>query len=55
MRDRRIDREDWSYDKEKLKSNYYIDSHMVRPLSKYYKEIKELVDVIGLTSLNYSR
>jgi len=44
----RIDRVAWGYDKQKLKENYYIDAHMVRPLSKYYKEIKELADDVGL-------
>lgn len=44
----RIDRTNWKYDKNKLKNNYYIDSHMVRPLTKYFKEIKELADDLGL-------
>lgn len=44
----RIDRVDWRYDKTKLKNRYYIDAHMVRPLEKYYKEIKELADDLGL-------
>lgn len=48
MPDRRIDRSNWQYDKKKLKEGYYIDAHMVRPLDKYYKEIKELLDDIGL-------
>lgn len=44
----RIDRVAWGYDKNKLKNHYYIDAHMVRPLDKYYKEIKELADDLGL-------
>lgn len=48
MPERRIDRLKWGYDKKKLKEGYYIDAHMVRPLDKYYKEIKELLDDIGL-------
>lgn len=48
MLPQRIDRSDWRYDKEKLKNNYYIDAHMVRPLQKYYREIKELADDLGL-------
>lgn len=44
----RIDRADWKYSKNKLKEGYYVDSHMVRPLDKFYKEIKELTDDLGL-------
>lgn len=47
--DQRIDRARWGYDKAKLKSNYYIDAHMVRPLDKYYKEIRELASDLGLS------
>lgn len=48
----RIDRADWGYDKQKLKDNYYIDAHLVRPLDQYYKEIKELADDLGLSILS---
>lgn len=48
MEPQRIDRVAWGYDKEKLKNNYYIDAHMVRPLNKYYSEIKELANDLGL-------
>jgi hypothetical protein len=40
--EKRIDRSDWNYDKELVKKRYYIDSHMVRPYTKYKKEIDEL-------------
>lgn len=39
----RIDRVDWRYDKEKLHNGHYIDSHMLRPYSKYKKEIDQLI------------
>jgi len=48
MVEQRIDRADWRYDKEKLKNNYYIDAHMVRPLDTYRKEIEELAHDLGL-------
>ncbi|NPV13124.1 MAG: hypothetical protein HPY57_15260 [Ignavibacteria bacterium] len=43
LRDRdfknRIDRSNWTYDINKLKESYYIDSHLLRPYNKYKKEI----------------
>lgn len=39
----RIDRADWQYDSKKLKENYYIDSHMLRPYKKYKKQIDALI------------
>lgn len=48
MMPHRIDRACWQYDEQKLKQRYYIDAHMVRPLDKYYKEIKKLSDDLGL-------
>ncbi len=43
----RIDRAYWSYHKDLVrKKNYYVDSHMLRPYSKYKKEIDELVDTL---------
>lgn len=49
MESRRIDRSNWTYDKAKISSDYYIDAHMVRPLDQYYSQIKALVDDLGLT------
>lgn len=41
---RRIDRMHWSYDRELLKQgHYYVDSHMLRPYSRYKNEIDSLV------------
>jgi len=40
----RIDRGNWSYDDNKI--DQYIDSHMLRPLSEYHKEILELTSLI---------
>lgn len=48
MVERRIDRACWGYDKQKLKRNFYVDAHMVRPLDKYRKEIEELAQDLGL-------
>lgn len=38
----RIDRIKWKYDKNRLKDNYYIDAHLLRPYSKYKAEINKL-------------
>jgi len=38
----RIDRSSWSYDIKRLYNNEYIDSHMLRPLEKYRKDLKPL-------------
>jgi hypothetical protein len=38
----RIDRSNWNYSTSKL--NEYIDSHSLRPYSKYKKEILELIN-----------
>ena len=46
---KRIDRSNWIYDVDKLKDGYYIDSHMLRPYSKYKKEIDELLFHLGIT------
>lgn len=40
---KRIDRNNWIYDVEKLKSGYYIDSHSLRPFSKYKNEIEKII------------
>lgn len=41
---RRIDRSNWEYDFNKLKSNYYIDSHLLRPYSQYKNEIDKILN-----------
>jgi len=51
---RRIDRGDWQYDIKKLKQNYYVDSHMLRPYKKYKSEIDELATHIGLGDVGYN-
>lgn len=40
---KRIDRGKWSYDIELLKKGHYIDSHLLRPYDKYFKEVNELL------------
>jgi hypothetical protein len=42
----RIDRSDWSYDVDKVKKGYYVDSHLLRPYNKHSKEIDKLIDFI---------
>lgn len=43
----RIDRAYWRYNKDLVrKKNYYVDSHMLRPYSKYKKEIDELLETL---------
>jgi hypothetical protein len=39
----RIDRGNWNYDHELLKSGYYIDSHLLRPYNKYKYDIDKLL------------
>jgi len=41
----RIDNDRWKYpvDENLLKAGYYIDSHMIRPYSKYKKKIDKLL------------
>lgn len=43
---RRIDRINWSYDIEKVQREYYIDSHLLRPYSKYSTEINNLINLL---------
>ena len=43
---RRVDRGNWRYDSNLLKSGYYIDSHLLRPYSNYKKYIDELLFLI---------
>ena len=40
----RIDRSKWTYDKSKLQSKGYIDSHSLRPYSSFKTEIDSLVN-----------
>jgi len=43
---RRIDRSNWTWQLELLKSGYYIDSHLLRPYKDYKQPIDQLVDQI---------
>ena len=43
---RRIDRGNWSYNLNLLKSGYYIDSHMLRPYNTYKDKINDLLEKI---------
>jgi hypothetical protein len=40
----RIDRSNWSYNPEKVKSGEYIDSHSLRPYSQHKTEIDKLIN-----------
>jgi len=40
---RRVDRGDWNYNVELLKSGHYIDSHMLRPYKNYKNKIDTLI------------
>jgi hypothetical protein len=42
----RIDRTSWSYDVNLLKSDHYVDSHLLRPYLTYKKEIDELINLL---------
>lgn len=42
----RVDRVLWQYNIDKLKNNLYIDSHLLRPYSQYYKEINKLIEYV---------
>lgn len=42
----RIDRAYWAYQTHAVAFHYYIDSHMLRPYSKYKNEIDGLVDLL---------
>ncbi|HJZ24116.1 MAG TPA: hypothetical protein VJ201_06695 [Candidatus Babeliales bacterium] len=44
----RIDRISWVYSPEKLVEKYYIDSHLLRPLNNYRKEISQISQILGL-------
>lgn len=43
-----ISRTHWSYDVQKLKNGGYIDAHMLRPYSRYKKQIDLLAHQLGL-------
>jgi hypothetical protein len=43
----RIDRINWEYELDELKKGYYIDSHSLRPYSKYSEEINKLINYIN--------
>lgn len=45
-----IDRENWKYDPEKLKHDGYVESHMLRPYSKYRDELNKLFLHLGVLS-----
>ena len=42
----RIDRSNWSYDENKIKDNFYIDCHSLRPYSNYPYEIDKLINIL---------
>jgi hypothetical protein len=44
--DNRIDRINWVYEVDKVKNGSYIDSHLLRPYSKFNTEINELINII---------
>lgn len=46
--ERRLDRDDWRFDINKLQRDEYIDSHLPRPLQNNQDKIKPLVDYLGL-------
>lgn len=41
---KRVDRGNWKYDVNLLKDGFYIDSHLLRPLNEYSKQINELIN-----------
>ncbi len=49
---RRIDRVNWNYDLDKLYSNWYYDSHSIRPYSLYKKEIDYLINNLNRNGSN---
>jgi hypothetical protein len=44
--ERRIDRINWTYDPNKVKEGYYIDSHLLRPVSQYQTHINSLINLL---------
>ena len=47
----RIDRDKWNYNIQDLNNNKYIDSHMLRPISKYKNMIEPLFLSLGIDSV----
>jgi len=45
---RRLDRSNWVINKKALESNFYIDSHMVRPLSENLLWLNPIFKTLGL-------
>jgi hypothetical protein len=43
---KRIDRVYWTYDENELKTQNYVDSHSLRPYSKYKNEIDKLINFL---------
>lgn len=41
-----IDRSNWIFNEEKLKKGEYIEAHLLRPISKYEKELSPLFNYI---------
>lgn len=47
---RRINRTDWSYDRELVEKNWYLDSHSIRPYRENVEEIENLLSIsLGVT------
>lgn len=44
--EKRIDRGSWSFDHNLVKSDYYIDSHLLRPYNEHKIEIDKLVNLV---------
>jgi hypothetical protein len=44
--ERRVDRSRWQYDSLLVQSGWYIDSHLLRPYSRYKTEITKLMDLV---------
>lgn len=42
----RIDRPNWVYDKQKVRDDYYYDSHSIRPFRNHSDELNGLVDLM---------
>ena len=43
---KRIDRASWSYESDKVKEQFYIDAHLLRPYREYKNEIDKLISLI---------
>lgn len=43
---KRIDRINWVYDENKVKEDYYIDSHLLRPFNENETEINKLINLL---------